>query len=1139
MRRFIVCFLVTAAVLSMPTSCGTEDKKNAQAIGPVAEVTKNAEHPLLELLSPEATGITFANQILETEQNNVLKNINFYNGGGVCVADFDLDGLQDVYFICCNGKNILYKNEGNFHFRDVTDEAGVASVEGFESAAGVADINADGLPDIYLCRSGSVRTPEREIKIYINDPARPGHFSEQGANYGLNDKSPATGMCFFDYDNDGDLDCYILNYPENQALSNELLLKMDNFGKVTADLEPKQEFDSDRLYRNDGRQPDGAWHFTEVSKSAGIHNLGFGLSVSSADINRDGYMDLYVANDFLQPDNLYINNRKGGFTDQLKTAFRHNSVFSMGVDINDFDNDGLLDIFSLDMLPSDNYRQKASKTTNPLSRYLSIVQSGIIPPVTRNTLQRNNGDGTFSDLACLSGIYKTDWAWSCLMADFDNDGFRDIYITNGYRKDVNDRDFHDFIIPEFTKTKKLGEMNMSELQDFLSKVPVYKSFNFVYQNKGNWQFEDQSGKWATIPPTWSCGSAWADLDNDGDLDLLVNNLEEPAMVYKNLSREQNKGHYLQAKLQGSTNNPLAVGASVLIEYNGGQQQFQELSPNKGIFSSSEHLIHFGVGNAQVIDKLSVRWPDGKTQVLTQVPTNQRLTLRYADASGSPVPSLIPAVAANPLFQETNAGNQVAYRHKENNFVDFETWPLLPWTISDLGPLMAVGDINNDGLEDVFVGNAFDSPAALLQQNADGSFKAVSQAVFDTYKNYEDNGAVFFDADKDGDQDLLVSSGGPEASSDQAWQIRLFINDGKGKFSNETVERLPVLKDLCMRMSVQDYDNDGDLDIFAGGRIVPQKWPLTPRSVVLRNNNGKFEDVTEQIGGDFARCGMVTDMLWQDLNGDQKPELVVAGEWMPVSVFAWTDGKLRNMTANYGLDKTNGLWNRLVAADLDGDGDQDLVAGNLGLNTRFTASETAPFHVFAADFDKNATLDPMVAQEDKGRMVPLMQKEVVLKQMPILKKKFLYSRDYAAATLQDLFAAKDLETAQHLLCYELQSCWFENKQGQLIKHVLPVAAQVSTVQGMIARDFDQDGALDLLLAGNKYGFEVETNQADASVGVFLKGDGKGGFQRVDNRKTGFWAPWEARDMALLRGSGGKNLVVVSNNNRALQVFKVLK
>ncbi len=1103
------------------------------------EETLTAKNPLLQLLSADETGIDFQNAILETKANNFATNINVYNGGGVAVADVNNDNLPDLYFVCSNGQNRLYLNEGNMKFKDITQSAGLSSEEGFETAVAAVDINADGFLDFYVGRAGPFENDERRNKLYVNNGISPSGggkgevtFTERSKEYGLDDMSATTGANFFDGDGDGDLDLYLLNYPKDPVFANKIESKPGPDGVYIPNLAPKDTYDSDRYYRNEGTS------FKDVSKEAGIWNRAFGLSVSVADINRDGAPDVYAGNDFLQPDLLYINSGKGTFENRLSQYLRHNTQFTMGTDISDFDNDGLVDIFAVDMMPANNYRHKTLKISNSNSLYLTLIQNGIFEPVTHNVLQRNNGNGTFSDVACQTGVYRTDWSWSGLVADYDNDGKRDIYVSNGYRREIHHIDHSEFL-KEMKKNKSPQQIleQYKTLDDYLNSLPSYKIRDFIFQNKGDWNFEEKSGDWATMKATWSCGAVWTDLDADGDLDLVANNLEDPAFVFKNLSREQNKGNYLQAKLHGSPQNPFAVGASVLIEYADGQKQYQEISPNRGIFSSSEHLIHFGMGQESQVQKLSVRWPDGKTQVLNNVPTNQRLQLDWKNASGY-VPSLMPVGAGQTMFAEKTSTSGVNFVHKENRFNDFENFPLMPWMESELGPLSAKADVNGDGLEDFFVGNSFNSPAALYLQTPDGKFKPSNQALWETEKVYEDHGAVFFDFDGDGDQDLFVVSGGFDAPAqvrNQLWQNRLYLNDGKGGFSRSSSALPTNVGDLGLRVVAHDYDGDGDQDLFVGGRLVPDKWPLAPRSLVLRNDRNKMTDVTDQVGGDFARCGMVTDLAWSDLDKDGQAELVAVGEWMPVSVFKLTGGKLSNVSEQFGFGKSNGLWFSLRLADLDQDGDMDLVTGNFGLNTRFAASPEAPFGCYAKDFDNNGTLDPIVTHFEGKNNFPLVQKEVMVKQMPSLKKKYLYAAVYSETTIDQMWG-KTLDDALHLVAYNLESCWWENQGGKFVRHNLPYQVQSSAIQGIVIEDLNGDGYLDLLMAGNKYGMEVGTGRYDAGNGVLLTGDGKGNFNWVNNLQSGFWAMRDARDVALIRGAGGKRTFLVANNNSGLQVFQ---
>ena len=1124
---FLMC-LLTPACQQNETTVEEEDSpfgKNE------VEPTLTASNPLLKLLPTEQTGLTFENVITDTKEDNLTNNIYKYNGSGLAVADVNNDGLQDIYFISANGKDALYINEGNLKFRDIAESAGVSSVEGVETSVTTVDINADGWIDFYVGRSGYKENDTRRNKLYINNGDLT--FSEQSKEYGLDDISPTTGANFFDYDNDGDLDMYMLVHPSSTQVANQPESTVAADGKThIPKLKPRKPLDTHRFYRND----DGK--FTDVSKEAGIQTFHWGLSASVMDFNRDGWQDIFVGVDFLQPDLLFINNKNGTFTDQLDQYFKHTARHSMGTDLTDFDNDGQIDLLVTDMLPADNKHRKTSAVTPMLSLYLSTKLHGYFEQVVRNVLLRNNGNGSFSDIGCLAGIDKTHWSWSGLIFDLDNNGLRDIFISNGYRREVANKDFFNFHIGNVDA--KYGSQLVSEPNQDLYKlavhVPTLKTTNYVYQNNGDWTFEDKSGDWMTMPAAWSCGAVWADFDNDGDLDVVVNNLEDPAHLYQNLSVDQQKGNYLQIKLEGSEKNPQATGASALIHYGNGEMQYLEMNPVRGIFSSVENLFHFGLGNTQTVDKLTLRWPDGKLQELTDLPANQRLTMKHADASG--YAAHIAPTPPSPQYFEEIKNTGIEWIHQENEFNDFTIWLLNPWMESELGPLCAVGDVNSDGLDDFFVGNSISSPGALFVQQPDGRFTQTSQETWMRDKGHEDHGALFFDIDRDGDQDLFVVSGGLEIDNLQDWhKTRLYLNmDGKGTFQKAGSNILPSSRGIGMRPAAYDYDGDGDQDLFIGGRVGAGNWPTTPSSMVLRFDGNHFSDVTTEVAPSFEKCGMVTDLQWADIDRDGQQELVVVGEWMPVSVFKMQNGRLENVTDRYGLAKTNGLWFRSAIADLDGDGDLDIVTGNLGLNTRFTASTEHPLVCYAKDFDNNGQLDPLVAFAEKGKTYPMVQQEVLNKWIPSLRKKFIYAETYGNATISDIYPPKELNTGLQLNAYTLETCWWENQGGQFIQRQLPPQAQTSPVQGILIDDFTNDGNVDLLLAGNKYGFEVETSQADASNGVLLKGDGRGNFVFVENTASGFWADQEVRDLATMKLAGGKKGVLVVNNSGMPQIFK---
>ena len=1086
-----------------------------------ARYSNEAQDPnaLFKRLDKAQTGITFENDLKENNDINYLTYFYLYNGGGVATGDFNNDNLPDVYLSATMGENKLYLNKGNMQFEDVTEKAGVQAKGGFKSGVTLVDINNDGLLDIYQCRSGQTATDCNDL-LYINKGNMT--FEESAAKYGIQDQCATNSVNFFDFDHDGDLDFYMLNYPTDFNTVNSLRMQQELGGGVHRVTTPNNPFESDRFYQNNGNNT-----FTDISAKAGINNRAFGLSTAITDINHDGYMDIYVANDYAEPDMLYINNKNGTFSNQIEAYFKHFTNNSMGTDIADINNDGLVDVSSLDMLPEDNYYQKELMTSMRKDRYSSLVKYGYGKQLMRNMLHINNGNGTFSEIGKLSGVANTDWSWSILMADYDNDSWKDMFITNGYYRDFSNLDYVNFTMDS---VRKVGSKS-KDINDYLNLLPSHKVKNYMFRNKTDLTFENVATNWGFNDKTFSSGAAYADLDADGDLDLVINNQNELAYVYQNQTREQNKGNYLQISFSGAPNNTTGIGATALIR-SGSNIQYQELSPTRGFFSSVEPILHYGLGQLSMVDEVQITWPDGKIQSITNVQGNQRLVAKYADAKIGAFPKATPSAA---IFQDIAKGAGLDFMHHENEFDDFNREFLLPHKFSTQGPHISTADVNGDGFDDVFVGGAAGQAGVLYLQSKSSTFKASSSATFETDKGLEDVSSTFFDADGDKDLDLYVVSGGNEAPAGTAYyQDRLYINDGKGNFAKSTTA-LPALTNSESSVSAHDYDGDGDLDLFLGGKITPAAYPRTPNSTILQNNGGIFKDVTAQVAPDFAQVGMVSDLQWIDVDGDKKDELVAVGEWMPITIFRYDGTKFQNITSSLGLDQTNGWWNCVCAADFDHDGDLDLIVGNEGTNTRLSASEKEPLEVYAKDFDKNGSIDPLIACYLQGKSCPLVQKDDLMKQIPSLKKKFLHYYTYAIASITDLYDASELQSGIHLSANTLRTSYFENNGGKFILKPLPILAQISITNGVLCKDFNKDGNLDILLVGNSNYAEVETGPYDASNGCLLLGDGKGGFATALNRNIGLWANKEARDVLSITLANKKQAIVIANNNDKLQLY----
>jgi hypothetical protein len=1132
-----------------------QNDKPAGSSGTSGDVAPPADALFQKVPSAESN-IRFANNFKEDFYNNIIRNPNFYNGGGVGIIDVNKDGKPDIFFTSTTGACKLYLNEGGMKFRDITKMAGVAAEKGFKSGVTIADVNGDGWPDIYLCRTGLQPGDDRRNLLFINNWNNT--FSESAADYGVDDPSPSNHANFFDYDNDGDLDLYVLNFPADFDLAHRMDLEKLPSGKITRNTKPHTEFDSDRLYRNNGFTPappgttpapsaPAGKPFTDISKQAGIDNRAFGLSSLALDWNGDHYPDILVANDYLEPDFFYINNRNGAFTDQTHKSFRHISAHTMGTDAADINGDGLPDLLALDMLAEEYPRQKRLTTVMLNQRYKMLVGYGYWPQMMRNVLQLNNGPApgasrdpggmpSFSEIGCLAGIFQTDWSWSVLSQDYDLDGWPDIFITNGYPRDVTDLDYVQFTDDSIQRNfGGVSPEQFKTIDDYLNLIPSNPQRNYMYRNRGDLTFENKTIDWGFTDKTFSNGAAYADLDNDGDLDLVVNNAGSEALLYRNTAADRKKGAWLELHFEGPPGN-IAAFHTVARVTAGNRSWQQELTPVRGFYSCQQPMLHFGLGDAGKIDKIEVLFPPGnKLLVLENQAVNQRLTLNIKDAKPGSLTTLPPA--QTNFFQEITGPEKPDFTHREDEYEDFDHERLLPWRMSTPGPRIASGDVNGDRLDDFYIGGAANSAGALFVQTADGRFARSAQKTWDADAAAEDTGATFFDADGDSDLDLFVAGGGNSApAGDARYQPRLYLNDSRGNFTR-AAQALPVITDSGSAVATFDYDNDGDLDVFLGGWCVPGAYPVTPGSYVLRNDKGTFSNVTAQVAPGFAKCGMVRAIAFADLNGDQKAEILVAGEWMPLTVFQFKNGKFEDVTTAFGLDQTHGYWRSLAAADFDGDGDIDFIAGNLGLNSRLMASREAPLTIYAKDFDNNGSIDPLMCYTKNGTEYPLALREVLLKQLPPLKKKFVRNAPYADATLEDVYPRNELKTAQRFIATELRSAYFENQGGKFVLKPLPNLAQAAPANAIIVLDVNKDGKQDIVLAGNDYGQQVETGAIDAGNGLVLLNEGKGSFKPVPGCLSGLWADKDARSLALVRAAQQKMLLLVGNSNDKMQVFEL--